>query len=201
MLDSHTSSRRVNGEMANWLRRDLAANKKTWLIAIFHHPPYTRGSHNSDNLNDSRGRMTDMRENILPILEEGGVDLVFAGHSHVYERSYLLDCHYGTSDELKPSMLKDNSPHGPYRKTSMTKSAPHQGAVYLVVGSSAKADYGPLNHPVMAISKQVTGSMIVDVDGLRLEARFVDDQARVVDEFRIEKTGHQISNGNIACNR
>ena len=41
-------------------------------------------------------------QNLNPILEEGGVDLVLNGHSHAYERSYLLDGHYGTSATFDP---------------------------------------------------------------------------------------------------
>jgi hypothetical protein len=36
-----------------------------------------------------------MRQYAAPILERYGVDLVLSGHSHNYERSYLLDGHYG----------------------------------------------------------------------------------------------------------
>lgn len=198
VLDSHASGRSTTGEMANWLRKDLASNKKTWLIALFHHPPYTKGSHDSDDTSDSRGRMKDMRENILPILEKAGVDLVFSGHSHVYERSYLLDCHYGTSDELMPFMLRDKTPKGPYYKHS-AKPAPHEGAVYLVVGSSSRLDYGTSSHPAMAVLKRVIGSMIVDVDGLELTARFINDKAKVVDEFTIKKGVQDAAPGNIEC--
>ena len=43
-----------------------------------------------------------MRENALPILESYGVDIVLSGHSHSYERSFLLDGHYGKSNTLPP---------------------------------------------------------------------------------------------------
>jgi hypothetical protein len=39
-----------------------------------------------------------MRKNVLPILEAEGVDLVISGHSHNYERSYLIDGFYGFSN-------------------------------------------------------------------------------------------------------
>ena len=39
-----------------------------WTIAYWHHPPYTKGTHNSDNVFDSGGRMHVMREKILPML-------------------------------------------------------------------------------------------------------------------------------------
>jgi hypothetical protein len=44
--------------------------------------------------------MTQMRENALPILESYGVDLVLCGHSHVYERTWMLNGHYGYSQSF-----------------------------------------------------------------------------------------------------
>jgi hypothetical protein len=84
--------------MYSWLQEDLLNTSQDWIIAYFHHPPYTKGSHNSDNFSDSSGRLFYMRENALPILEAGGVDLVLCGHSHSYERSFFINGHYGTSD-------------------------------------------------------------------------------------------------------
>ena len=92
-LDSDETIRASNGPMANWLRNDLANNTQDWLIAFFHHPPYSKGSHNSD----TETELIQMRQNFLPILEEHGVDLVLSGHSHAYERSKFIDGHYGSS--------------------------------------------------------------------------------------------------------
>ena len=38
----------------------------------------------------------EVREHLMPVIEAGGVDLVLTGHSHVYERSFLLNGAYGT---------------------------------------------------------------------------------------------------------
>jgi hypothetical protein len=46
-----------------------------------------------------------MRENVLPILEKHSVDMVLSGHSHSYERSHLLHCHYGDSTTFKQEMV------------------------------------------------------------------------------------------------
>jgi hypothetical protein len=103
-LDSDDSPRNAGGAMLTWLENDLAATLKEWIVVIFHHPPYTKGSHDSDDVGDSGGRMRDMRENVLPILEDYGVDVVLSGHSHSYERSYFLNGHYGTSGTFNNSM-------------------------------------------------------------------------------------------------
>ncbi|MBI5865957.1 MAG: metallophosphoesterase [Planctomycetes bacterium] len=193
-LDSAESSRLAGGPMMTWLAADLAASPARWLIAAFHHPPYTKGSHNSDNPSDSNGSMRDMRQIALPILEQHGVDLVLGGHSHAYERSYLLDGHYGLSTTLLPSMILnsgDGGPStGPYVKRSPGR-APHEGAVYAVVGSGGKLSGGPLNHPAMFTSQLVRGSLLVDVAGDRLDARFIDEDGLVADAFTIIKGAPQ----------
>ncbi len=188
MLDSQSSDRSKTGDMANWLRRDLAQNKKPWVIVAFHHPPYTKGTHDSDNTYDSRGRMWQMRENILPILEAGGADLVLSGHSHMYERSHLIDCAYADSREFSLSNIvsagvenKDKQ----YLKPLTGKK--HQGAVYVVAGSSSKVDQSELNHPAHHIGLLEAGSMVIDVEGNKLTARFIDKKGQVKDTFSITK--------------
>jgi Icc-related predicted phosphoesterase len=70
-----------------WLEKDLeAAQSSAWRVAYFHHPPYSKGSHDSD---DEWG-LKKMRERLVPLLEEKRVEIVFTGHSHAYERSNLL---------------------------------------------------------------------------------------------------------------
>jgi hypothetical protein len=191
-LDSEGSDRSPGGAMLTWLGNDLANADQDWIIAYWHHPPYTHGSHNSDNPMDSEGRMVQMRENALPILEAGGVDLVLCGHSHAYERSMLLDGHYGYSNTLHPEMIVDGGDgrpdgDGPYVKNSEHNPA-HGGAVYTVAGSSGgQGGGGTLDHPVMVVSMLTYGSMVIDVDGLTLDARFLDNSGVVRDSFQIAK--------------
>src|SRR5918999_3673995 len=99
-LESFETNRSPTGAMLTWLQRDLAANTQPWVIVFFHHPPYSKGSHNSD----AEIELVQMRQSALPILENFGVDLVLAGHSHAYERSFLLDGHYGNSSTFEPAM-------------------------------------------------------------------------------------------------
>ena len=192
-LDSYDTDRSIGGNMLQWLEGDLAFNDKPWVIAIWHHPPYTKGSHDSD----TEGRLIDMRQNALPILEAWGVDLVMSGHSHSYERSYLLDGHYGVSSTLDPEANvlnpgdgKDISEGGDgvYEKPDLV-AAEHMGAVYAVAGSSGKVTSNPaLDHTAMFISLASLGSMVIDVAGNRLYAVFIDQTGLVLDEFTLMKT-------------
>jgi len=186
-LDSQETNRSPTGAMATWLVNDLQQNTLPWVIAFWHHPPYSKGSHDSD----TEVNLVEMRANFLPILEQYGVDLVLAGHSHVYERSYLLDGHYGVSTTLQPSMIKnggDGRPggNGAYAKPS-TGPAPHEGAVYVVAGSSGQTSGFIGTHPAMFISLNNLGSVVLDIDGDKLDASFLRENASVVDTFRLLK--------------
>lgn len=177
--------------MLVWLQEDLAANTNEWLIAFWHSPPYTMGSHSSDNVNDNFGNMIEMRANIVPILESYGVDLVLGGHSHNYERSFLIDGHYGFSDTFTPSMVKDGGSgrpdeSGPYLKSSHGPT-PNEGAVYIVAGSSGWATFQWGHHPAMHTALLRMGSLILDVDGPRLDAKFLRETGTIDDHFTIIK--------------
>ncbi len=193
-LDSSDSDWAKNGLMLRWLKADLEANQQDWLVAYCHHPPYTKGSHNSDQDRDSEARMRLIRENVLPLLEQHGLDLMLAGHSHAYERSHLLDGFYGRSTNLNAQVHfksdKDGRQDGTgvYVKPSRGP-APHEGAVYVVAGSSGQKSGGKLNHPVSVRSLNVLGSLVLDFDGLRMDATFLDDKAAVRDTFTIIKGG------------
>lgn len=183
-LDSMTANRAANGPMAIWLGSDLAATRRDWIIAFWHHPPYTKGSHNSD----TEIELIEMRQNFLPILEGGGVDLVLSGHSHSYERSYLLDGHYGLSTTLTSAMILDGGSGrnpNPYRKTGGI--AGHRGAVYTVAGSSGQTSGGQLNHPAMYLSLNVLGSVVLDFETNRLDLSFLNSSGVVQDNFTIWK--------------
>jgi hypothetical protein len=76
----------------------------------------------------------------------------------------------------------------PYYKYSK-KIAPHEGTVYVVTGSSSKVDDGPMDHPVNVVNIKSLGSMVIDIDGNRLDAKFINDKMQVLDNFSIVK-GH-----------
>ena len=187
-LDSMTSSRATNGAMVTWLQNDLAQNIQPWVIAFWHHPPYTKGSHNSD----TETQLAEMRTNVLPVLESWGVDLVLSGHSHSYERSFLIDGHYGTSGTFTSAMKKNpgggrENIDGAYTKSALSPNVPNEGAVYAVAGSSGKISGGTLNHPAMFISLNNLGSMVLDVNNDRLDAKFLRENGTIADYFTMIK--------------
>ncbi|UCC62521.1 MAG: metallophosphoesterase family protein [Anaerolineae bacterium] len=62
----------------NWLVNDLQASTQPWNFVFFHHPAYSSGFH---------GSTPEVQTHLVPIFETYGVDVVFYGHDHHYERS------------------------------------------------------------------------------------------------------------------
>ena len=189
-MDSEDTPRQVFSDMARWLQRDLEQDDHNWKIAFFHHPPFTKGTHNSDLDLDSRGRLKEMRENILPILEEYGVDLVLSGHSHIYERSYLIKGHYGYSKDFDPdSMIIKYDNEKKKNKSAFLKKEDNNGTVYIVCGvSGSRPPVGTCDHPAMAVCKgNCHGSLSIEIRDNLLLGVFVDEYGKTKDSFTLTK--------------
>jgi len=191
-LQSYNSSfRSATGAMATWLQNDLSANTQRWTIVYFHHPPYTKGSHDSDADVES----VEMRTNIIPILEAYDVDLVLGGHSHSYERSYLIKGHTGLESTFT-SAMKVNSGSGIY-PNSYTKSSPnYDGTVYVICGSSGQVGSTSSGwpHNAMYVSSNTKyGSLAIDVTGDRLDAKFILSDGSTWDQFTMQKSGARMA--------
>lgn len=193
-------SSNVLNQMKTFIQNDLTQNDKTWTIAYWHQPPYSKGSHDSDDFYELV--MSMMREEILPILESFGVDMIICGHSHVYERSYMLNGHYGLSNSLSPTMILDNSNGNKAQGNAYIKndfaSLP-QGTIYSVVGNSGSSEdtiFG--NHPVMASSYTGSGncgSLILDIYKNELRGRHLTIAGNITDDFSIIKQNMTIDAG------
>lgn len=172
----------------DWLIADLASTDQDWVIVYLHFPAYSRGERDSD----TDIWMTRVREWSNPVIEQGGADLVLAGHSHAYERSMMIDGHYGVASTLTPANIigsGDGNPNGdgPYHKP--LGNVPHSGTVYVVngVGENAHAG-GTFDHPIMVTSGTLEGSTIIDINGDLLNGYFVSRYGDILDQFQIQKT-------------
>jgi hypothetical protein len=136
-----------------------------------------------------------MRTNILPILEARKVDLVLNGHSHAYERSFLIKGHTGMENTFSSSM-KVSGNTGIYPNSYVKSSPNFDGTVYVVCGSSAQVgstSTGWLHNAMYTSSNTKYGSLAIDVTGDRLDAKFVLSDGSIWDQFTIQKSGVRMS--------
>jgi hypothetical protein len=62
----------------SWLEQKLQGSRANWKIAYFHHPLYSSGARH--------GSEADLRTLLEPLFLKYGMNVVFAGHEHFYER-------------------------------------------------------------------------------------------------------------------
>lgn len=186
-LDSHDLDRKPTGLMARWLKLDMERTKADWIVAFFHHPPYTKGTHDSDR----EKQLIEMRQHIMPILESGGVDLVLTGHSHVYERSMLIDGAYATPTVAEGVVLDDaeGDPRTgePYRKSAGL--TPNSGNIQIVAGHGGTTVGRKGTIPFMRKTIVEHGSVIIDVDGDTMKGTMINKFGEVRDVFAVVKRG------------
>lgn len=192
-LESNDQDRTPDGVMVQWLKSDLEQTNARWLIAFWHHPPYTKGSYDSDD-SAFNPDMEELRMHIMPVLESGGVDLVLCGHSHVYERSMLIDGAYTTPTTTVDTVLDDGDGNpagdGSYLKTPGLR--PNNGTVAIVSGHGRGAESRQHLKGIMDIMRTtlpVTGSVLMDIDAGKLTARMLDEFGSARDTFTISKVG------------
>jgi 3',5'-cyclic AMP phosphodiesterase CpdA len=96
----------IDKRQIEWMESELAKDTTKWKIAFFHHPPYSSGKRH--------GSSEDIRAIVEPIFLKHGVDVVFAGHEHFYERIKPQKGIYyfitGAGGKIRKGDIKKNSP-------------------------------------------------------------------------------------------
>lgn len=159
-LDSNTLDNVSNPAVMAWLKADLEAADKDpdidWTIVMMHHPAYSACT--------NHGSTDRVQKFWVPLFEAHGVDLVFAGHDHDYERSK------------------------PIRGSQVVSQG--EGPVYIVAG----AFYAPAytNGKDWWTDNSAHGNkanyVIMDVDGKKLHLKaYSGDGKEVLDEFTFSR--------------
>jgi 3',5'-cyclic AMP phosphodiesterase CpdA len=136
-----------------WLETELKASGSDWKIVFFHHPLYSSGgTHGSD---------LQLRAQLEPLFLKHGVDAVFSGHEHFYERiKPQKGIYYFTSGGA--AKLRD----GDVKKTDMTAKSFDSGYHFMLIEITKDTMY------FRAISDQ---GKVVDSGAL---VRFSDEQKK-----------------------
>jgi predicted phosphodiesterase len=92
-------------QQVDWLEDELRGSRAKWKIPYMHHPLYSSG--------EKHGSERDLQELIEPLFQEHGVDVVFAGHEHFYERlkpqKGIVYITQGGAAKLRRGNIRDNS--------------------------------------------------------------------------------------------
>jgi predicted phosphodiesterase len=143
--------------VAPWLRDALQSSDRRWKFVYFHHPPYTGGTHPA-------AEQDFVREIFVPVFDACGVDMVFCGHNHLYERTRPI-----RGDRAVP---------------------PGQGTVYIVTGAGGASRYSevePIPPYIEKYNAEVFSFTQVDLSPTTLELKQIDENGNVIDSLTITK--------------
>lgn len=178
------------GPQVTWLKQDLASNSLPWVVAYWHHPPYTMASHNSD----TEGELDSLRKNLVRILERYNVDFVFCGHSHGYERSKLMNGHWGYENSFITSAHHVSSSTGLYNGSVNScpylKNSTVRGTIYVVAGSAGAlgGQQASFPHDAMYYSNNTDGgSVVFDVEENKATVKWLCADGVIRDNFTVMK--------------
>jgi len=179
--------------MLDWLKADLSATTKKWKVVFWHQCPYSGQNNFTDN--GVQIFCIASRKHFNPIIEKYGVDLVLCGHDHNYQRTYLINGHYGGKATFDSTMMingtSGNADSGEAYIKYIDGPLANKGAVYAVVGNSSGSNApSAFSHPAIYYGQacnNCAGSLIVDVDGNRLDGRYLTSNGVIQDKFTIIK--------------
>lgn len=190
-LDSNTYVDWSDAFLRNWLARDLAAARDAvWKFVVFHHPPF----------NSSRAHFNEQQMRLVSdIFEHRGVDVVFSGHVHNYQRTMPLkflarpgpdgNFKVGNSNRIEGDFELDQSFDGANDTTA-------DGVVYVVTGAGGAGAYDPDQTDNVPTWQPFTKKLIadiysftlVDVDARRLTLRQISETGDELDRIVMTKT-------------
>jgi len=177
-------------ELQAWLERDLsAAAKATWKFVCLHQPGFTT---DKGHVHEQRSRL------LVDIFQRCGVDMVFSGHAHWYERSYPLS--FEIDEAATGGRLSRKQGDVPGTLTldedfdGDTKTKP-KGIVYITSGAGggkvkpyrlpqSSAEVQPFTCKYVGDRHSFT---VCDVQGSTLTVRQISADGEEVDRFTISK--------------
>ncbi len=133
-----------------FLDADLAASTGTWNFVAFHHSIYS-----------SRRSFPDLKAALVPVFDRHGVDMVFMGHDHFYERTLAL-----AGDAVV---------------------APGTGTVYVTTGGGGKSLRAIRSSGTTAYAEVAFHFTRVTVGGEWLLAQMVREDGAIRDALVLEK--------------
>ena len=189
VLDANCHMDWTNAALRDWVEADLkAVAAGQWKIVVFHQPSFTS---NINHQHEQRMRF------LTDIFERCGVDVVFNGHAHLYDRSRPLK--FTVAGGIKPSAMdKAGYVKGNFvydTKFDGVQNTVPEGIVYIVTGGGgAKLDSKGLEaQPALWQPSTVKllgdrhSFTVADFSPQALRLTQIDYEGKVVDDFVITR--------------
>ncbi len=174
----------LSAEQIEWLKADMNASDADWKFVAIHKAPYSNGSHFDDD------DVMAIREQLMGLMPELGIDMVFQGHDHVYMRSDVLN---------NNAVVETETEEITYNGLDYTAKINPDGTIYSINGTIGVKHYEPKDDSEISKVMPISGTVLylelpsysyiqVDGDTLYFDSYEVDgDNETRVDQFAIQK--------------
>lgn len=137
-------------------RQDLLASRAPWKLVVLHTPLYNIGGHAS-----AWGHA-----DYLPLFHQAKVDMVLAGHSHIYER---------------------------FRPLAPKASAGKWAITHITTGGGGANLYGAPTHPALVTQESTNHFMVFEASSTQLQAKAIRVDGSLIDSFTLTKDDGRMS--------
>jgi hypothetical protein len=114
VVDQYTTSLDPGSAQYQWLNNDLAATNAPFRMVMFHEPAFSanglNGTGNPDNLTT--------RQDVEPLVERYGVQVVLQGHNHYYARADVNGVQYLTLGGAGAPQFPPDPSYSPFLVTT-----------------------------------------------------------------------------------
>lgn len=187
VLDGNYYMDWTDSALRDWVRKDLAGAKNArWKFVTFHQPGF------SDDVEHS---MEQRMRLLSDVFEETGVDVVWAGHVHNYQRTYPLFFKAKLRNNGKPMPNADGTVPGTYTLdrdyNGKTVTKP-KGVIYIVTGAGGAQLYSQKQQTdktefVYKFNGDVHSYTACDIKGDTMNVRQITEDGALLDEFKLTK--------------
>ena len=183
----------MSAAQINWLKNDMNASNAQWKIVLMHRALYSAGK------NINKPDTVIMRNLLLPVIDELGIDVVFAGHDHMYMRT----------ESVKGEKVQDvQTVTEIWNGESTTFAVNPDGTTHILPSTAGTKRYG-VNEEAMppilessAIARDtkdggVFATVSLDSNHFVYKAYMVDDETgekTLIDTYAIKKTDRETEN-------
>lgn len=183
----------MSASQINWLKNDMNASDAQWKIVLMHRALYSAGK------NINKPDTVIMRNLLLPVIDELGIDVVFAGHDHMYFRSETV------KDE---KVVDTKTVTEVWNGEETTFAVNPDGTTHILPSTAGTKRYG-VNEDAMppilesaAIARDthdggVFATVSLDSNHFVYKAYMVDDETQektLIDSYAIKKTEREAVN-------
>ncbi len=191
VLSNASTGKGDDPKVAAWVEQDLKASKQPWKLVCLHAPPFQV---TTSHYGDQRSRK------LAPIFEANGVDVVFAGHVHNYQRSKPLRFTPNGTPTVSAYVNGTFAIDEAYDAAGQPRP---QGVIYIVTGgggaklytgtvdknlaklpNGGKDNYAPFN---AKLYDTLHSFSVLDLTAKRFELRAINAKGEEIDRFVLQK--------------